>query len=109
MNNPRIRVFFEHKLTTADFDQRVMVFHNSAANEDLRVSFDLCIGADGSYSNVRRQLMRFVRYINAFPLKSLREQALMHIGPFTSGPLTGWTSNKPTFHTSILNSGWHQE
>jgi kynurenine 3-monooxygenase len=26
--------------------------------------FDFCVGADGSYSNVRRQLMRVVRYVH---------------------------------------------
>lgn len=59
--HPNIRVFFQHKLTTADFDARVLSFHDSAGNEDVQVSFDFCVGADGSYSNVRRQLMRCVR------------------------------------------------
>ncbi|KAL5529229.1 hypothetical protein ACEPAG_5213 [Sanghuangporus baumii] len=59
--HPDIRVFFEHKLTTADFDSRVLTFHDSAGNKDVQVNFDFCVGADGSYSNVRRQLMRCVR------------------------------------------------
>ncbi|EJD05820.1 FAD/NAD-binding domain-containing protein [Fomitiporia mediterranea MF3/22] len=56
-----IRVFFQHKLTTADFDSRVLTFHESAGNKEVTVPFDFCVGADGSYSNVRRQLMRCVR------------------------------------------------
>lgn len=58
---PDIHVFFEHKLTTADFDERVLTFHASAGGQDVKVRFDFCVGADGSYSNVRRQLMRCVR------------------------------------------------
>ncbi|OCB84241.1 FAD/NAD-binding domain-containing protein [Sanghuangporus baumii] len=49
--HPDIRVFFEHKLTTADFDSRVLKFHDSAGNKDVQVNFDFCVGADGSYSN----------------------------------------------------------
>ncbi|TDL27357.1 FAD/NAD-binding domain-containing protein [Rickenella mellea] len=58
-----VRVFFLHKLTTADFDRRVLSLRKShpSGDEDVDVTFDLCIGADGSYSNVRRQLMRFIR------------------------------------------------
>jgi len=33
---------------------------------DTRVNFDLCIGADGSYSVMRRQLMRVVRLVDKF-------------------------------------------
>lgn len=58
---PGIRVFFQHKLTTADFDSRIMSFHRADSGQDVNVQFDFCIGADGSYSNVRRQMMRFVR------------------------------------------------
>lgn len=56
----RIRVFYEHKLTQADFDERVLTFVDASGNE-THVEFDFCVGADGSYSNVRRQLMRVVR------------------------------------------------
>lgn len=56
---PGVRVHFEHKLATADFDRRSLAFRTPSGTE--LVDFDLCIGADGSYSNVRRQMMRFVR------------------------------------------------
>ena len=56
----RIQVFYEHKLTQADFDNRVLTFVDATGTEVL-VGFDFCVGADGSYSNVRRQLMRVVR------------------------------------------------
>ncbi|KAH9901049.1 FAD/NAD-P-binding domain-containing protein [Cubamyces lactineus] len=58
---PDIRVFFEHKVTSIDFDRRKMTVRNVDAAEDVDVSFDFCVGADGSYSIVRRQLMRVVR------------------------------------------------
>lgn len=55
-----IRVFFGHKVIAADFDKKTMVISTSS-NAELTVHFDLCIGADGSYSIVRRQMMRVVR------------------------------------------------
>ncbi|CAE7221146.1 unnamed protein product [Rhizoctonia solani] len=58
-NYSNIRLHFRTKLTTIDFDSRVATF---ATGEKLvHVDFDLCVGADGSYSNVRRQMMRVVR------------------------------------------------
>ncbi|KAG8686946.1 kynurenine 3-monooxygenase, mitochondrial precursor [Ceratobasidium sp. 394] len=54
-----LRIHFRTKLTTVDFNARVANFTTNG--ESLDVHFDLCIGADGSYSNVRRQLMRVVR------------------------------------------------
>ncbi|KAH9946013.1 FAD/NAD-P-binding domain-containing protein [Epithele typhae] len=59
--NPRIRAFFQHKIATIDFDRKTMKVRNVEGNEDLDVPFDFCIGADGSYSVVRSQLMRVVR------------------------------------------------
>jgi kynurenine 3-monooxygenase len=60
-----ISLHFQHKLTTADFDRRVLTFDSivSGSAEGVQVTFDLCIGADGSYSNVRRQMMRVVPYV----------------------------------------------
>ncbi|QRV86106.1 kynurenine 3-monooxygenase [Ceratobasidium sp. AG-Ba] len=54
-----LRIHFRTKLTTVDFDARVANF--ACGGKTFDVHFDLCIGADGSYSNVRRQLMRVVR------------------------------------------------
>lgn len=45
----------------ADFDKKVLTFQDTAVHRDVHVSFDLCIGADGCYSTVRRQLMRMTR------------------------------------------------
>ena len=39
-----------------------MSFFNSETDKDVSVPFDFRIGADGSYSNVRRHMMRVVRY-----------------------------------------------
>ncbi|KIP09635.1 hypothetical protein PHLGIDRAFT_102657 [Phlebiopsis gigantea 11061_1 CR5-6] len=57
---PNIKIFFNHKIVNIDFDARHMSVKDETARE-LRVAFDLCIGADGSYSVVRRQMMRVVR------------------------------------------------
>ncbi|KAI0040485.1 FAD/NAD(P)-binding domain-containing protein [Auriscalpium vulgare] len=58
---PNVRVFFKHKMLSVDFDQRIMTMHDVGADTDVPIQFDLCVGADGSYSVVRRQLMRAVR------------------------------------------------
>ncbi|KAI0079955.1 FAD/NAD-P-binding domain-containing protein [Panus rudis PR-1116 ss-1] len=58
---PNIAVFFSHKVLSIDFDGRVINLHDAEEKTDKSVHFDLCIGADGSYSIVRRQLMRVVR------------------------------------------------
>ncbi|KAG2157339.1 hypothetical protein DEU56DRAFT_764070 [Suillus clintonianus] len=58
---PNIRLTFKHKVLSADFDQRVLCLRDGDSGTDVRVNFDLCIGADGSYSIIRRQLMRVVR------------------------------------------------
>jgi len=64
-----IKHFFEHKVQTVDFDQRVINILDMKADKDVRVKFDFCIGADGSYSVVRRQLMRIVRLVLIFCVK----------------------------------------
>ncbi|EIW60002.1 FAD/NAD-P-binding domain-containing protein [Trametes versicolor FP-101664 SS1] len=58
---PGIRAFFQHKVASIDFDRRIMKLQDVEAARDVDVSFDFCVGADGSYSIVRRQLMRVVR------------------------------------------------
>jgi kynurenine 3-monooxygenase len=58
-----IRAFFHHKVVSIDFDGRVMSVLDVSTGEQLERSFDLCIGADGSFSIVRRQLMRVVRWV----------------------------------------------
>ena len=56
-----IRVLFRHKIVSINFDGRVIRVFDVSKGEELERSFDLCIGADGSYSVVRRQLMRVIR------------------------------------------------
>jgi len=46
---------------TVDFDKKLMVVRKSHGDQNIHVDFDFCIGADGSYSVIRRQLMRVVR------------------------------------------------
>ena len=56
-----IRLFFNHKVLSADFDARILTVSESASAKEAGFHFDLCIGADGSYSIIRRQMMRVVR------------------------------------------------
>ncbi|TFK76537.1 FAD/NAD(P)-binding domain-containing protein [Pluteus cervinus] len=56
-----IRIFFNHKVISANFDLKTLTVHDAMANEDHIVDFDFCVGADGSYSIIRRQMMRVVR------------------------------------------------
>ncbi|TBU50901.1 FAD/NAD(P)-binding domain-containing protein [Dichomitus squalens] len=58
---PVIRAFFQHKVTAIDFDSKTMSVRDVQGAKDATVPFDFCVGADGSYSIVRRQLMRVVR------------------------------------------------
>ncbi|KAG8833524.1 kynurenine 3-monooxygenase, mitochondrial precursor [Serendipita sp. 399] len=56
-----IPVAFHHKLLYADFEGKRLTFRDTTCEKDSTVPYDLCIGADGAYSAVRRQLMRVVR------------------------------------------------
>ncbi|OBZ75534.1 Kynurenine 3-monooxygenase [Grifola frondosa] len=58
---PNIRLFFLHKVLSIDFDAKSMSVHDEEAGKDIQISFDLCVGTDGCYSVVRRQLMKVVR------------------------------------------------
>lgn len=55
-----ISVHSHHKVVAANFDTRTLTIDDSSSGEAQQktVKFDLCIGADGSFSHVRRQLMR---------------------------------------------------
>ena len=58
-----VDIKFCHKLISADFEKKIMTFQNTVDGKDVRVAFDLCVGADGCYSTVRRQLMRMTRWV----------------------------------------------
>ena len=64
-----VRALFHHKVVSVDFDGRVISLLDANTGERVEKNFDLCIGADGSYSIVRRQLMRVVRWV-PFSLRS---------------------------------------
>ena len=66
---PTINVFFEHKVLAIDFDRKHAAVRDVQGARDLDLPFDFCVGADGSYSIVRRQLMRAVRCV--CPISSL--------------------------------------
>jgi 2-polyprenyl-6-methoxyphenol hydroxylase-like FAD-dependent oxidoreductase len=60
---PNIRIYFLHKILSADFDRKFLSVRDLDANRDFSANFDLCIGADGSYSIIRRQMMRVVKWV----------------------------------------------
>lgn len=64
---PNVTLFFNHKLTGADFRTRKAWFEvqdKVAANgrhREIEITFDLMIGADGAHSAVRYHMMKFSR------------------------------------------------
>jgi kynurenine 3-monooxygenase len=56
-----IHIYFSHKVVSADFDEKLITLRELDSNTEFSVAFDLCIGADGSHSIIRRQMMRVVR------------------------------------------------
>lgn len=96
---PNIHMFFEHKVQTVDFDKKVMVVRKSHSDQNIHVDFDLCIGADGSYSVIRRQLMRVVRsaliYIYILGVYADSSQHILHISHALE-----WISNRNISHMS---------
>ncbi|OTA95001.1 hypothetical protein M434DRAFT_394208 [Hypoxylon sp. CO27-5] len=64
---PNVKFFFNHKLTGADFKGRRAWFEVrgqdsfSGRPEEVEISFDFMIGADGAHSAVRYHLMKFTR------------------------------------------------
>ena len=60
-NQPNVTLHFEHKLTRIDFDQMELTFSNPQSSEGVTVKHEFIFGCDGSYSTVRRQVMRVSR------------------------------------------------
>ncbi|CAJ0552982.1 Ff.00g010600.m01.CDS01 [Fusarium sp. VM40] len=67
-NMPNVKLFFNHKLTGADYRTCQAWFEvtDGKSSEESRpreigISFDLMIGADGAHSAVRYHLMKFTR------------------------------------------------
>ncbi|KAI1372400.1 FAD/NAD(P)-binding domain-containing protein [Hypoxylon crocopeplum] len=64
---PNVKVFFNYKLTGADFKRRKAWFEvrgqdsSSSRPEEVEISFDFMIGADGAHSAVRYHLMKYTR------------------------------------------------
>ena len=70
---PNVKLFFQQKLTGADFDAKKAWFEDLSARPayspenpsrrapESEVTFDLMIGADGAHSAVRFHLMKFAR------------------------------------------------
>jgi hypothetical protein len=117
---PNIRLFFEHRPQTVDFHQRVMNVRDVVGDTMKQIEFDLCIGADGSHSFVRRQLMRVTRYVlrcsicllchpptHVSPSRTVGMSGSCYLGssidPCICGP--EWTISKSIFPTNIWSSG----
>ncbi|KAJ7285941.1 FAD/NAD-P-binding domain-containing protein [Mycena rebaudengoi] len=60
-SSPNIQLFFQHKVQYIDFEKKSMTVSDVANGANHFVEFDFCVGADGSYSVVRRQMMKVVR------------------------------------------------
>ncbi|KAI1105760.1 FAD/NAD(P)-binding domain-containing protein [Jackrogersella minutella] len=64
---PNVKFFFNYKLTGADFKRRKAWFevrdHESSSGrpEEVEISFDFMMGADGAHSAVRYHLMKYTR------------------------------------------------
>ncbi|EXJ79102.1 kynurenine 3-monooxygenase [Capronia epimyces CBS 606.96] len=66
---PNVKIFFQHKLTGADFRKKEAWFEvmdrtdgsSSTRPKEIAVTFDFLIGADGAHSSTRFHLMKFAR------------------------------------------------
>lgn len=65
---PNVRLFFQHKMTGADFRKKKAWFEvvgstPTASNraKEIEVNFDTLIGADGAHSATRYHMMKFAR------------------------------------------------
>ncbi|KAL7623595.1 kynurenine 3-monooxygenase, mitochondrial precursor [Parahypoxylon ruwenzoriense] len=64
---PNVKFFFNHKLTGADFKRHKAWFEvrgpdsSEERPEEVEITFDFMIGADGAHSAVRYHLMKFTR------------------------------------------------
>lgn len=66
---PNVKIFFQHKMTGADFRKKKAWFEvaskkngaDSSRPKEIEVDFDLLIGADGAHSTTRYHMMKFAR------------------------------------------------
>lgn len=59
-----VQISFNHRVIAIDFDHKMMTVQDIVSSLNLNVNFDLLIGADGSYSVTRQQMMRVVRQVH---------------------------------------------
>ncbi|KAJ7685096.1 hypothetical protein DFH06DRAFT_969822 [Mycena polygramma] len=57
-SSPNIQLSFQHKAQFVDFDKKTMTVLDVATGATRLLEFDFCVGADGSYSVIRRQMMK---------------------------------------------------
>jgi kynurenine 3-monooxygenase len=62
----KIKIIFNHRVIAADFDRKFITIKDMISNLNFESYFDLCVGADGSYSTIRQHLMRVVRRVATF-------------------------------------------
>ncbi|KAJ6547472.1 FAD/NAD-binding domain-containing protein [Mycena capillaripes] len=60
-SSPNVQLFFQHKVQFVDFDKKTMTVLDVASGAARPLEFDFCVGADGSYSVIRRQMMKVLR------------------------------------------------
>lgn len=59
---PQINIHFQHKCQWYDLKNNLLFFQNLDENEDLTVSSDHVFGTDGSFSALRKSMMRMERF-----------------------------------------------
>jgi len=59
-----VQISFNHRVIAIDFDHKMMTVQDIASNLNFNVNFDFLIGADGSYSITRQQMMRVARQVD---------------------------------------------
>ena len=103
-----VPIFFKHKLQSANFDGKKLQFATPSGQEpstEVEVDFDFCVGADGSHSNVRRQLMRVLRYAISHTIRKPRVLTLSKLMGLDS---TVWIISRNIFQTNIWNCAFLQ-
>ncbi|XP_012945866.1 kynurenine 3-monooxygenase [Aplysia californica] len=56
-----VKLHFNHKLLTCNFDTGEMLFQNEKGDQ-VKASVDLVVGTDGAFSAVRKQMMKLSRF-----------------------------------------------
>ena len=92
-----VRVAFDQRSTTIDFDKREATFINDRTGETRTISADLIVGADGAFSAVRAAMQRFegFDYSQSFLTHGYKE---LHIPAVAVGPHAPFAMEPQALH-----------